>query len=388
MVRAQIGGSVAGEVGARSPTVQETTRAGIDAMLALSPDAVVVVEADGAIARANGLAAALFRTTIEDLEGSSVDGLVPVDVRRSHVLERAQFHASPSVRSMGSGRELQALRRDGTTFPVDISLQPVYLERERLVLAVVRDVTSHQALRAANRELAADARTLREFVSLASHELRTPLTSVKGFAETLLSGRASDENEQAKLLERILHNADRQEALIAGLLDLSRIQRGRLDITLEDIALRDLVGEIIATIDSPGVTADLPDVVVRADALRLEQVLVNLIVNALRYGATPVTVTAATSDDEVVITVRDEGDGVAADFESALFEAFQQQSTGDRRDAEGLGLGLFLSRELVRAMGGAIHYRREDGVATCFDLNLPRAADPVASDDASGDETP
>ncbi len=354
--------------------MQVTTHTGIEAMLGLSPDAVVVVAADGTIRRANRIAAQLFRTTVDALVGSDVDDLVPGDVRHRHADERASFHASPGVRSMGSGRELSALRRDGSTFPVDISLQPVYLDDDRLVLAVVRDVSWHHELRAANRELAADARTLREFVSLASHELRTPLTSVKGFAETLLHGRASGDEERAQLLHRILRNADRQEALVAGLLDLSRIQRGRLEVIPEDITIDALADEIVATLDSTDLSADVPPLIARADPLRLEQVLVNLVVNAMRYGAPPVTLTAEATEDEVVMTVRDEGDGVAAEFEAALFEAFRQQSTGDRRDAEGLGLGLFLSRELMRAMGGRIEYRREGDVATCFDVHLPRGS--------------
>ncbi len=357
----------------RAPSVQVTTLAGIEAMLVLSPDAVVVVAADGTITRANELAATLFRTTVDDLQGSSVDRLVPEDLRQGHIAQRASFHQAPSVRSMGSGRELKAQREDGTRFPVDISLQPVYLDDERLVLAVVRDVSHHHALREANRELADDARTLREFVSMASHELRTPLTSVKGFAETLLSGRASDEQQQERLLQRIVHNADRQEALVTGLLDLSRIQRGRLEITPGEVDLIGVVDSICEALEDEDIRVEVPSLIAQADPLRLEQVLLNLVVNALRYGDPPVTIQAVESDSEVVITVRDEGPGVATEFESAMFEAFHQQSTGDRRDAEGLGLGLFLSRELMHAMGGSIAYRREDDRSTCFDLFLPLA---------------
>lgn len=355
----------------RAPSVQVTTSAGIEAMLVLSPDAVVVVAADGTITRANELAATLFRTTVDDLQGSSVDALVPEELRQGHVAQRASFHDSPSVRSMGSGRELKAQRRDGTRFPVDISLQPVYRDHERLVLAVVRDVSQHHALREANRELAADARTLREFVSLASHELRTPLTSVKGFAETLLSGRARDEQQQVRLLQRIVHNADRQEALVTGLLDLSRIQRGRLEIDPGEVDLAAVVDSICEALEDEDIHVEVPSLTAQADPLRLEQVLLNLVVNALRYGDPPVTIEAVATDAEVVVTVRDEGPGVATEFESAMFEAFHQQSTGDRRDAEGLGLGLFLSRELMHAMGGTIAYRREDDRSTCFDLTLP-----------------
>lgn len=353
-------------------TVQSTTSAGIEAMLGLSPDAVVVVAEDGTIRRANELAAQMFRTDRSMLEGGPVDDLVPDEARERHARERDGYRARPSVRSMGSGRELRAVRADGAQFPVEISLQPVDLEGERLVLAVVRDVSSRRALQDANRELAADARTLREFVSVASHELRTPLTSVKGFAETLLSGRAADE-DQERLLRRIVRNADRQEALVTGLLDLSRIQRGRLEVGAQQVPVVEVVTEVLEALDLPDIQADIPtSLVVRADRLRFEQVLLNVTLNAVRYGGPPVTIEATQTDAEVVVTVRDRGDGVAAEFESDMFEAFHQQSVGDRREASGLGLGLFLSRELMRAMAGAIRYRRDRG-ETCFDLRLPRA---------------
>ncbi len=350
--------------------VQPMTAEGLHAVLTLSPDAILVVDRHGTIHHANALAATLFRATIDGLSGASVDTLVPAHLRATHAAERARFDADPGLRTMGSGRDLYARRRDGSTFPVDISLHPVIIDDRRLVLAAIRDVGWHHELRAENQQLADHARILREFVSLASHELRTPLTAVRGFAEPLLEGRVTPEAHD-ELLGRIVRNAARQEELIAGLLTLSRIQAGRLTVRPDVLDLQTLVTGVVEAIDDDAVTTEVPRLHIWADALWTEQVIVNLVTNALRYGAPPVLIDAHRRGLRVVLTVQDRGPGIDPDFEPVLFEAFQQQSTGDSRVAQGLGIGLFLARDLMTAMDGSIHYRRDDTAAwTTFELRF------------------
>lgn len=281
---------------------------------------------------------------------------------------------------MGSGRDLVALRSDGSRFPVDIALQPVRMRDELLVVAVVRDLSVQFALRERNQQLRDRADDLQEFIDLASHELRTPLTMVRGFAETLLHGRQQDPDHHRMLLERIVRNAARQEALIAGLLDLARLQRGALQLDPTLVQLDELVAEVVSLVQLPGaLTVDVPGIAIYVDRLRVEQVLSNLLINASRYGAPPFGVQAQRTGEAVILCVSDAGDGVDATFERALFEAFRQESTGDRRVAQGLGLGLFLSRELMRAMGGQLHYRRDEQQRTSFDMVFPHRDAQVTS---------
>jgi PAS domain S-box-containing protein len=352
--------------------VPATTWAGVFAMLDLSPDAVVAVDERGTIRHVNDLAAELFRTSTAALEGASIDQLVPSDLRTTHVEDRAAFHSLPSVRTMGSGRELNAQRADGTRFRVDVSLQPLEVEGERLVLAVVRDLTELVRLIETNRTLAADAALLREFVTIASHELRTPLTSVRGFAETLQSGRVTDREQQQDLLGRIVRNAQRQESLISGMLDLSRIRKGRISVVLEEVAVTDAVGAALDAIEGLGdvEVRVAPDLLVRADPLRLVQVLVNLLTNAARYGAPPVALAAERDTEGVALRVTDHGPGVPDRFADALFEAFTQADRGDTREATGLGIGLYITRELVTAMGGQIAYRPNRPTGATFTVRL------------------
>jgi|GEM_PF-2477229 len=352
-----------------------TDEAGLQALLTLSPDAVLVTDTEGVIRRANHGAEALFRTVGRGLEGRSIDLLLPQEYRAAHRQDRERFHADPVSRQMGSGRDLAALRSDGTRFPVDVCLQPVRYHGELLVVAVVRDLSTHAALRERNQQLQDHAEELQRFIDLASHELRTPLTGVRGFAETLLHGRHLGAEEQRMLLERIIRNAARQEALISGLLDLARIQRGAVQIHPTVVPLDELVAEVVGLFRLPGeLHVDVPPLTVFVDQLRTEQVLGNLLTNAARYGEPPFGVSARPVQDRVILQVSDAGQGVDPSFEQTMFEAFQQESTGDDRGTDGLGLGLHLSQQLVEAMGGRLHYRRDADLITRFEVHLPRAA--------------
>lgn len=366
-------------VDAVDPVLRLSDPRELDALLRLSPDAVLVVDDTGRIRAANALAEQLWRTSATVLERHSVDDLLPVALRERHRQHRATFRAAPQRRTMGWGRQLRAVRLDGSSFPVDVNLQPIELDGRSLVIAAIRDRTREHELVALNEELAEAARSLRSFVSLAAHELRTPLTSVRGFAETLLSGRVTDPQMVAQLLTRIRDNADRQNALISSLLDLSRIEAGKFHVTVEPVEVHALVTELVAGLDDDRVGADVPETWVSADPLRLEQVLLNLVTNALRHGAPPVAITARLQEQQLTLTVRDAGRGVDPAFEATLFDAFTQAGDGQGRTTTGLGLGLYLARELQHAMGGAIGYRRDAAGGTCFDLGLTRLDGPGAA---------
>lgn len=357
-------------------------RAELDALLRLSPDAVLVADGTGRIRAVNTLAEQLLQATEVVLRRHAIDDLLPVELRDRHRRHRAGFAAAPQRRTVGWGRQLRAVRLDGSSFPVDVNLQPIELDGQALVIAAIRDRTREHELVTLNEELAEAARSLRSFVSLASHELRTPLTSVKGFAETLLSGRITDPAMAEQLLTRIRDNADRQDALISSLLDLSRIEGGKLNVAIEPVEVRTLVTGLIADIEDARVEADVPEVWVCADPLRLEQVLANLVTNALRYGAPPVTITARPREQRLALTVRDAGQGIDPALEATLFDAFTQASRGDRRTTAGLGLGLYIARELQHAMDGTIGYRRDAAGGTCFDLGLARIDRPDGTDQA------
>jgi signal transduction histidine kinase len=216
-----------------------------------------------------------------------------------------------------------------------------------------------------------------DFVSMVSHELRTPVSAVQGAAGLLLSRR--DElpaDTVADLLAVIDRQADRMSSLIADLLDLSRVESGRLQVHLGEVdlvAAAERVAESTRALHPAcAVAVDLgPGTVVWADAMRVEQILGNLVVNAAKYGAAHVTITAAEDRDEIVVAVTDDGPGVPQEIRDRLFDRFVRGAAHDGH-VTGSGLGLAIVAELARRFGGRAWYEPVGGHGSRFLVALPR----------------
>ncbi len=359
--------------------------------LELSPDAVAVVDREGVVVDANAGLEELTGHPRASLLGMRVEDLVPERLRADHVHLRSGFQDRPTMRPMGLGRDLWLLREDGAEVAVDIALRPLP-DGER-VAAVIRDVTVARAmrerlaeaegelrrtndrLRAANTALGEAADFQRNFVSASSHELRTPLTAMTGFAE-LLVNRWDDVDDATKksAAAAILRNASRQLALVEDLAHASHLQSGRLQLDTKDV----LVGEALQEALDSVVGSEAFEVVgetaitVRADQARLIQVLVNLLTNALRYGAAPYLVEVThDGEDMATVAVVDHGPGVPEAFVPLLFEAFSRATASGNGTSEGTGLGLYISASLAQAMGGDLRHSRGAGGGARFELHLP-----------------
>ena len=356
-------------------TADEAALAGV---LSLSPDAILVVDATGRIRAANELATELLGHDAHELVGQPVEVLVPEESRSGHGSYLAAFMARPIQRPMGSGQLLRAQRGDGSCFPADVSLQPVDVAGEQLVVVAVRDLSRQRQLQRRNHELEEHAEALGRFVDVASHELRTPLSAVRGFAETLQRPGLTAPEQQA-VLHGLLRNTRRQQALIDDLLDLSRLRHGASTPELQPVDLAALLTRLADDLDDGQVDVGVvPEVEVLAEPRSLERIFVNLLSNAHRYGRAPICIAAAPTSGPgqapgVQISVCDQGPGVAPDFEQRLFTPFSQQSTGDTREAAGLGLGLYLSHQWATAMGGDLRYRPNLPTGACFELVLTAA---------------
>lgn len=349
--------------------------AALAGVLSLSPDAILLVDAEGRILAVNQLAVELLGHDAHELVGQPVEVLVPDESRSGHASHLAAFMARPVQRPMGSGQLLRAQRGDGSCFPADVSLHPVVVDGEQLVVVAVRDLSRQRQLQRRNHELEEHAEALGRFVDVASHELRTPLSAIRGFAETL-QRPGLNSTEQQVVLEGLLRNAQRQQALIDELLDLSRLRHGASTPELQSVNLAALLTRLADDLDDGRVDVGVvPEVAVLAEPRSLERIFVNLLSNAHRYGRAPICIAAAPTSGPgqapgVQISVCDQGPGVAPDFEQRLFTPFSQQSTGDTREAAGLGLGLYLSHQWARAMGGELRYRPNQPNGACFDLVL------------------
>jgi len=222
-----------------------------------------------------------------------------------------------------------------------------------------------------------------EFISTVSHELRTPLTSIKASMALLLDGSAGLDEEGTELLQVSKRNADRLVRLVNDILDVSKIEAGRLQLDVKEHEVTPLCTEAVTGIEAfaqkvgvsvrSRVDPALPRV--RADWDRVVQVLTNLLSNALKFSprGSEVDLLVSRRDEEVLFCVRDRGPGIAADFRDKLFTKFAQSDRA-KREQEGTGLGLAISRALVLAHGGEIWFESEPGKGAAFYFTLPVGA--------------
>jgi signal transduction histidine kinase len=273
------------------------------------------------------------------------------------------------------------VRKDGTPISVSVTISPVNDSEGRIIgaSAIARDVTEQE--RAVQHAL-----ELREqFVSIASHELRTPLTAVIARLQ-LVERRLDRPDYDREALRRdvalVQRGTQKLRLLLERLLDLSRIRSGKIALfraPTDVVALVRAVATELAETSGREITINGPrsaDGVTDADPVRIEEVITNLIDNAMKYGPSdrPVEVDIAQTKDAVRIAVRDHGPGVAPENRDRIFEAFHRASA----DARGVGLGLHIAREIVKRHAGSLEVTDGEGGGAMFVMTLPRKAAPIS----------
>jgi PAS domain S-box-containing protein len=372
-------------------------------LLHAAPDAILEVTQEGRITLLNEAAERMFGYSRDELLGLNVDSLVPASMRSGHAQHRASYAAHPKTRPMGTGLELQGQRKDGSLFPVEISLSPNWIEGSLHVIASVRDITERKSvenrlralreqytaeltlkneqLEARNREVERANSLKTEFLASMSHELRTPLHTIIGFSELLgeqLEGPLTE--KQQRFVSHILQDARHLLELINEVLDISKIESGRLELKRESFDFNQCVEEVMAGIRHQAATKNITlenkntfQDSLYADRLRIKEILYNLLNNAVKF--TPeggrVWIEAGREGNVLHISVCDTGIGIPEKEQPSIFEKFYQvgDSTGGVR--EGTGLGLPITKHLVELHGGAISVSSQPGKGSSFRLVFP-----------------
>ena len=338
-------------------------------------DGIVTMDADGTIESFNPATKRIFGYSADRVVGHHVHALV-AEAHREALDAFITGDLARNKTAVMGGREdpIEGRRSDGQTFPMELLANEMWLGATRKFTAVVRDDTERQKL----------DRMKNEFISTVSHELRTPLTSIGGALGLIEGGLAGELPDKAAHLVSVARaNCERLVRLINDVLDVEKMESGRMAFHVERLDLGTVVAKAIeanaaaAAVFDVGLAIDegTPGVAVLADHDRLMQVLTNLISNAAKYSPPGDTVIVSTREagELARVTVTDRGPGIPTEFHARIFSKFGQADSSDSRAKGGTGLGLHICRTIVERMGGTIDFDTEVGAGCRFYFTLPRS---------------
>lgn len=381
---------------------QEALANELQAILETAAAGIIRIDTRGRIQSFNRAAERLFGYRASDVLGKNVSLLMPAPWAEAHDGYLERYLRTREARVIGIGREARGRRADGSKFPLHLAVSEVTFADGIHFIGILSDTN---ALHAAMEEAQHANRAKSEFLSRMSHELRTPLNAIIGFSQLLLQGKREPLSErQRRHVAQIHRSGQHLLALVNDVLDLARIEAGRLSFSLEPVALRPLIDETLELVeplaDERGIRvfdhsqgAALGQV--WADFTRTKQVLLNLLSNAVKYnrpdGEIHLRVLPPGEHEGPAgqwwIEVADTGIGIEPERLDELFQPFSRLGQ-ERGPVEGTGIGLIIARQLVEQMGGQFVVQSRPGEGSRFAFTLPAAADEAAPSRAPRLPTP
>lgn len=394
-----------------------------------SVEAIIMVDREGKILLANPVSERMFGYQTDGLVGRIIEDLLPNHLRSRHVAYRQGFNARPEPRPMGMGRDLVARRKDGSEFPVSVSLSYTKIDDELMVMAFISDMTerkrAEEALKRSEEQLLVYASELEKkvqsrtedlnatikalesevrvrkraeeeahkalgrerelnelkskFVSIASHEFRTPLSTVLSSASLIDQYNIRMEKDKvSKHVQRIKSSVNHLTSILNDFLSLGKLEEGKIDVVRERVVIADFLKEVeeemISTLKSGQrliIHCEGGLESVSTDVRILRNIMFNLISNASKYSdqGKPIYVSCSKEGDAVVLSIRDEGIGIPQEDQRHMFDRFFRASNAG--NVQGTGLGLNIVKRYVELLGGRISFVSEYRKGSIFTIRIP-----------------
>lgn len=347
----------------------------------ITPDPIIALNDEGLVTVANRRAEQLFGYPPAEMLGRPIETLVPVADQGGDKAPRGGRLLDGKEHMPEEILDLVARRKDGSRFPVDVSLAPVEGIPEVHVVAALRDLTARQRAESMTRQkqVAEEAnRQKTQFLSRMSHELRTPLNAVLGFAQLL----EMDEQDPQRLesLREIVTGGRHLLSVLEDVLDISRIEQGKVRLDISPVKPHEVVQEALEMIMPMAQERDITirlesencGWIVFADRTKLRQVLLNLLTNAVKYNrdSGSVIISCKALEGRLYIRITDTGPGIPKERQQEIFEPFQRLTPEDA-DVGGTGLGLAVVQSLVAAMSGELKVESSAGAGSTFSVGFP-----------------
>jgi protein-histidine pros-kinase len=348
-------------------------------------DAIIISDESANVRFWNSGAESIFGYTEEEIVGHPIEILMPEQYRARHRAGFERFRSTGRSQIIGHTVELEGLRKDGSIFPLELSLAAWTNGNGTMFTAIIRDISERKRTEEllGAKEAAEDAsREKSAFVARMSHELRTPLHAILGFTNLLLEKNESLTGKATDFLQRIQLNAKHQLELINSILDISKVEAGRMDLQLQSVSvdciMRDVVKQLEPEHRNPNVQVRVvvPSTAkpLMTDPQKLKQVLINIIENALKFteqGTVNIElIVDQTNMKPVRIDITDTGIGMPRDRINEIFEPFRQLESDVSEKPVGTGLGLSISRSLCELMGYQLKVQSEQGRGSRFSILL------------------